>query len=68
MGVKIFGGQAAAAGNIILRQRGTQYHPGKNVGVGKDFTLFALNDGVVEFKKGRNERTTVSVLPLEATA
>jgi large subunit ribosomal protein L27 len=68
LGVKIFGGQAAAAGNIILRQRGTQYHPGKNVGVGKDFTLFALNDGVVEFKKGRNERTTVSVLPLEATA
>ena len=68
LGVKIFGGQAAAAGNTILRQRGTQYHPGKNVGVGKDFTLFALNDGVVEFKKGRNERTTVSVLPLEATA
>jgi large subunit ribosomal protein L27 len=68
LGVKIYGGQPAIAGNIILRQRGTQYHPGKNVGVGKDFTLFALNDGVVEFKKGRNERTTVSVLPLEATA
>ena len=68
LGIKIFGGQAATAGNIILRQRGTQYHPGKNVGVGKDFTLFALNDGVVEFKKGRNERTTVSVLPIEVTA
>ncbi len=68
LGIKIFGGQAATAGNIILRQRGTQYHPGKNVGVGKDFTLFALNDGVVEFKKGRNERTTVSVLPIEVPA
>jgi large subunit ribosomal protein L27 len=62
LGVKIFGGQPAIAGNIIIRQRGTQYHPGKNVGVGKDFTLFALSDGLVEFKKGRNERTTVSVL------
>jgi len=62
LGVKIFGGQPAIAGNIILRQRGTQYHPGKNVGVGKDFTLFALSDGLVEFKKGRNDRTTVSVV------
>ncbi len=62
LGVKIFGGQPAIAGNIILRQRGTQYHPGANVGVGKDFTLFALTDGVVEFRKGRNERTTVSVV------
>jgi large subunit ribosomal protein L27 len=52
LGVKIFGGQPAITGNIILRQRGTEYHPGKNVGVGKDFTLFALTDGVVEFKKG----------------
>jgi large subunit ribosomal protein L27 len=51
LGVKIFGGQSATAGNIIVRQRGTVYHPGKNVGVGKDFTLFALSDGVVEFKK-----------------
>ncbi len=67
-GVKIYGGQPAIAGNIIIRQRGTQYHPGKNVGVGKDFTLFALTDGLVTFKKGRNERTTVSILPLEATA
>jgi large subunit ribosomal protein L27 len=68
LGVKIFGGQPAIAGNIIIRQRGTVYHPGKNVGVGKDFTLFALTDGVVEFKKGRNERTTVSITSVEATA
>lgn len=61
LGVKIFGGQAAVAGNIIVRQRGTVYHPGKNVGVGKDFTLFALTDGVVEFKKSRENRTLVSV-------
>lgn len=66
LGVKIFGGQAAIAGNIIIRQRGTEYHPGKNVGVGKDFTIFALNDGVVEFRKGRNNRTFVSVNPAEA--
>jgi len=68
LGVKIYGGQPAIAGNIIIRQRGTEYHPGKNVGVGKDFTLFALSDGLVTFKKGRNDRTTVSVLPAEATA
>ena len=68
LGVKIFGGQPAIAGNIILRQRGTVYHPGKNVGTGKDFTLFALSDGVVEFKKGRNNRTTVSVMAVEGTA
>ena len=68
LGVKIYGGQPAIAGNIIVRQRGTQYHPGKNVGVGKDFTLFALSDGVVEYRKGRNERTTVSVVNVEATA
>jgi len=68
LGVKIFGGQPAISGNIIIRQRGTQYHPGKNVGVGKDFTLFALTDGVVEFKKGRSNKTTVSILPVEATA
>ena len=67
LGVKIFGGQPAIAGNIILRQRGTQYHPGKNVGVGRDFTLFALTDGVVEFKKTRNDRTTVSVNAVEAS-
>jgi large subunit ribosomal protein L27 len=68
LGVKIFGGQPAVAGNVILRQRGTQYHPGKNVGVGKDFTLFALIDGVVEFRKTRNDRTTVSVSAIEASA
>ncbi|MBN9349494.1 MAG: 50S ribosomal protein L27 [Chitinophagaceae bacterium] len=61
LGVKIFGGQAALAGNIILRQRGTVYHPGKNVGVGKDFTLFATASGIVEFKKSRGNRTVVSV-------
>jgi large subunit ribosomal protein L27 len=68
LGVKIFGGQPAIAGNIIIRQRGTVYHPGKNVGVGKDFTLFALADGTVVFKKTREDRTTVSVLPVEVTA
>ena len=68
LGVKIFGGQPAIAGNIIIRQRGTQYHPGKNVGVGKDFTLFATSDGVVEFRKGRQDRTIVSVNAVEATA
>lgn len=68
LGVKIFGGQSAISGNIILRQRGTEYHPGSNVGVGKDFTLFALVDGVVEFRKGRNDRRTVSVVTEVATA
>lgn len=68
LGVKIFGGQAAIAGNIIIRQRGTQFHPGKNIGIGKDFTLFALTDGTVEFKKGRNDRTTVSIASAEAIA
>ena len=66
LGVKIFGGQPATAGNIIVRQRGTVYHPGKNVGVGKDYTLFALADGVVEFKKGKSNRTLVSVTPVTA--
>jgi large subunit ribosomal protein L27 len=68
LGVKIFGGQPAIAGNIIVRQRGTVYHPGQNVGVGKDYTLFALTDGVVEFRKGRKDRTMVSVSFIEATA
>jgi large subunit ribosomal protein L27 len=66
LGVKIFGGQPAISGNIIVRQRGTVYHPGKNVGVGKDFTLFALIDGLVEFRKGKNNRSYVSVTPVEA--
>src|SRR5687767_15469559 len=58
LGVKIFGGQPAISGNIIVRQRGTVYHPGKNVGVGRDFTLFALTNGMVEFRKGRSEEHT----------
>lgn len=66
LGVKIYGGQPAIAGNIIVRQRGTVYHPGKNVGVGKDYSLFALSTGVVEFKKGKNNRTFVSITPVEA--
>jgi large subunit ribosomal protein L27 len=68
LGVKIYGGQAAIAGNIIIRQRGTQYHPGKNVGLGRDFTIFALTDGLVEFKKTKGDKTYVSVTALEATA
>jgi len=68
LGVKIFGGQAAVAGNIIIRQRGTEYHPGKNVGVGRDFTIFALTNGVVEFKKGKSDRTFVSVVDAPAEA
>ena len=63
LGVKIFGGQAAIAGNIIVRQRGTQHHPGENVGMGKDHTLFATNDGVVEFRKRANNKSYVSVVP-----
>ena len=68
LGVKIFGGQPAIAGNIIVRQRGTVYHPGKNVGVGKDFTLFALTDGLVKFTKTRLNRTSISVVSTEALA
>ena len=68
LGVKIYGGQAAIAGNIIVRQRGTTYHPGKNIGVGRDFTLFALSDGLVEFKKGRGDKTFVSIIVAEAGA
>jgi large subunit ribosomal protein L27 len=68
LGVKIFGGQPAVAGNIIVRQRGTVYHPGKNVGVGKDYTLFALSDGVVEFRKSKQNRTVVSVNAVEVSA
>ena len=63
LGVKIFGGQHCVAGNIIIRQRGTVHNPGKNVGMGKDHTLYALCDGVVEFKKGRLQRSYVSVIP-----
>jgi len=65
LGVKIFGGQAAIAGNIIVRQRGTHHHPGSNVGIGKDHTLFALTDGLVEFRKKKDNRSFVSIVPLE---
>ena len=68
LGVKIYGGQPALNGNILIRQRGTQYHPGKNVGLGSDFTIFALTDGIVEFKKGKNNKTTVSIVPVELVA
>jgi large subunit ribosomal protein L27 len=67
LGVKIFGGQVAVAGNIIVRQRGTVYHPGNNVGIGKDFTIYALTDGVVEFRKGKNDRTFISVKSFDTT-
>ena len=63
LGVKIFGGQAIIAGNIIVRQRGTVHNPGENVGMGKDHTLFALTDGKVKFTKKRNNRSFVSVIP-----
>lgn len=66
LGVKIYGGQAAIAGNIIIRQRGTKHHPGDNVGMGKDHTLFALTDGLVKFVKKRNNRSFVSIVPFEA--
>jgi large subunit ribosomal protein L27 len=68
LGVKIFGGQFAKAGNIILRQRGTVHNPGVNVGMGKDHTLFALVDGVVEFKKHMKDRSYVSVVPFKEEA
>ena len=66
LGVKIFGGSAAIAGNIIVRQRGTKHHPGKNVGIGVDHTLFALADGTVKFQKKRGDRSVVSILPAES--
>lgn len=65
LGVKVFGGQFAKAGNILVRQRGTQHHPGANVGVGKDHTLFALIDGTVTFKKGYKDRSFISVEPAQ---
>ncbi|MEA4974923.1 MAG: 50S ribosomal protein L27 [Paludibacter sp.] len=66
LGVKIYGGQFAKAGNIIVRQRGTVHHPGENMGLGKDHTLFALVDGIVEFRKKRDNKSYVSVKPIEA--
>ncbi|NUM50942.1 MAG: 50S ribosomal protein L27 [Flavobacteriales bacterium] len=66
LGIKIFGGQEVKAGNIIVRQRGTKHHPGENVGLGKDHTIFALSDGKVLFKKKKDNRSYVSVIPAQA--
>jgi large subunit ribosomal protein L27 len=63
LGVKIFGGQVAVAGNILIRQRGTVHHPGENVGIGKDHTLYALIDGIVTFRRKKNDRSFVSIVP-----
>lgn len=68
LGVKVFGGEVAKAGNILVRQRGTQHHPGVNVGIGKDHTLYALIDGVVVFRKRKDNRSFVSVQKIEAEA
>jgi large subunit ribosomal protein L27 len=65
LGVKLYGGQFAKAGNIIVRQRGTVHHPGENVGIGKDHTLFALVSGTVTFRKKTNNKSYVSVIPAE---
>ncbi|HNY24321.1 MAG: 50S ribosomal protein L27 [Bacteroidales bacterium] len=64
LGVKLFGGQAAKAGNILVRQRGTVHNPGENVGIGKDHTLYALKDGVVVFRKKANNKSYVSIQPV----
>ena len=66
LGVKIFGGQFCKAGNIIKRQRGTVHHPGLNVGIGKDHTIYALSDGTVVFTEGKNGRQFINVKPVEA--
>ncbi|AQX18802.1 LSU ribosomal protein L27P [Bartonella sp. CDC_skunk] len=68
LGVKKFGGEAVIAGNIIVRQRGTRWHPGDNVGIGKDHTLFALSNGIVSFRKKASNRSYVSVIPMAETA
>jgi large subunit ribosomal protein L27 len=65
LGVKLYGGQKATAGNIIVRQRGTKHFPGANVGIGKDHTLYALADGTIKFQKKRNNKSFVSVEPFE---
>jgi len=65
LGIKIFGGQFAKSGNILIRQRGTKHHPGENVGMGKDHTLFALTDGKVEFNRKRKNKSYVSIVPEE---
>jgi len=66
LGVKIFGGQKAIAGNIIIRQRGTKHHPGKNTFMGKDHTIHAAIDGIVKFEKKKGGRSYISVIPFEA--
>ncbi|MEE9214543.1 MAG: 50S ribosomal protein L27 [Thermodesulfobacteriota bacterium] len=63
LGVKKFGGESVIAGNIIARQRGTNFHPGQNVGIGRDFTIFSLVDGVVKFRKAAKNRTKIDVVP-----
>ena len=68
LGVKLYGGQAAIAGNIIVRQRGTKFYPGEGVGIGKDHTIFATTDGAVKFHKGLKKRTFISVLPVAEAA
>lgn len=65
LGVKIYGGQFAKAGNIIVRQRGTAHRPGNNVGLGKDHTIFALVDGTVEFRRKKDDKSYISVIPAE---
>ncbi|MBC8047717.1 MAG: 50S ribosomal protein L27, partial [Fimbriimonadaceae bacterium] len=66
LGIKLYGGQAVISGNIIIRQRGTAYHPGQNVGLGKDHTIFALIDGTIKFTRGKKDRSYVHVVPAEA--
>ena len=68
LGVKLFGGEVAKAGNILVRQRGTAHHPGENVGIGKDHTLYALKDGVVTFRRGKENRSFVSIKEIVAEA
>ncbi len=65
LGIKVFGGQMCKAGSILVRQRGTKYHAGLNVGVGGDYTLFAKSDGIVEFIRRRNNRKYINVIPIE---
>ena len=68
LGVKLFGGEVAKAGNILVRQRGTAHHPGENVGIGKDHTLYALKDGVVTFRRGKENRSFVTIQEITAEA
>lgn len=68
LGVKIFSGQTVKPGNIIVRQRGTTHHPGENVGIGKDHTLFALTDGIVGFRRKKDNRSYVYVIPAQGNA